>query len=50
MMTPLFPQGDNGGHMPLRDWERGAGNSSERAEARGGGRGGDRGLGVVLKS
>lgn len=22
MMTPLFPQGDNGGHMPFRAGER----------------------------
>lgn len=34
MMTPLFPQGDNGGHMPfrVRGREREVSNGSERTK------------------
>lgn len=45
MMTPLFPQGDNGGHMPFRAGERAIVMAVEGQ--REGGRG--RGLGVVSK-
>lgn len=45
MMMPLFPQGDNGGHMPFR-MRRGGLVIAVKGQREGGR---DRGLGVALR-